>query len=149
MALTLTQLKALLDPEEPNYAQLEKQLTPGDVPNLLTLIKNADAMLASKAAYALTLIHDASAVQALGDAAVSPHDIVRVASAAGLRNMKGLAVSPVAERLLSDMDAGVRKSAIRAAQELQLQELTPRLEAIANQDPETGLRALARDALRR
>ena len=149
MALTMTQLRSLLDVDEPNYSTLAGLLSRDDIPNLEKLVQGNDAMLASKAAYAITLIDDAAAVRALDVAVSSPRDTVRVASAAGLRNLSGFDVTAVAERLLSDSDVGVRKSAIKSAQALGIDALRPKLEALANTDPEPGIRALAKEALRR
>ena len=147
MALTTTQLRALLDPDEPDYEHIRNALDPGDVPGLLALVNGPDPMLASKATYALSLIHDPAAVKALEVAAASPHEIVRVASASGLRNLGGLEVTPVAEQLLADADPGVRKYAIQSAGALHLQQLMPRLRDIARNDREPGLRELAQEAL--
>lgn len=147
MALSTTQLRALLDPDEPDYARIKGLLGPGDVQGLLALVNGPDPMLASKATYAISLIHDPAAVKALEEAAQSPHEVVRVASASGLRNLGGLKVEQVAGRLLADQDPGVRKLAIKTAGLLKLKPLTPKLQEISKNDREPGLRALAQEVL--
>ncbi len=147
MALTMEQLHSLLDPDEPNYVKAAAVLAPDDVPGLLDLVRGADPMLGSKAAYAISLIQDAAAVPAMDTAASSAHDVVRIAAAAALRNLVGLAVEPVAERLLGDADVGVRRSAIKSVRSLKLAALKPRLQSLADRDPDPGIRALASDAL--
>ncbi len=147
MALSMNQLRELLDPDEPDYQLIRNALDPSDVPQLLALVNGPDPMLASKATYALSLIHDPAAVKALEIAAVSPHEIVRVASASGLRNLGGLEVTPVAERLLADADPGVRKFAIQTAGALRIQQPESKLQDIARNDREPGLRELAEEAL--
>ena len=147
MALSATELRSILDSEEPDYKQLAAVLQPDDLPQLVELVGGADAMLASKAAYAITLVHDESALQALNTAAASRFETVRLASAAGLKNMRGFDVTSVAQQLLADADVGVRKLAIKSAKTLGVSALTPTLEALANNDSVPGIRELATDAL--
>jgi hypothetical protein len=148
MGLTMAQLRTLLDPDEPQYAQMRTLLAPDDIPNLVSIAQGIDPMLASKAAYAVTLIQDQAAVQALGDIAASPHEVVRVASAAGLVNLRGQDVSAVADQLLNDDDAGVRTSAIKAARRLKLPSLEPRLRSMADSDPVPAVRSIAEETLK-
>jgi hypothetical protein len=147
MALTTTQLRSLLDPDEPDYKKLAALLHPDDLPLLSDLVQGEDAMLAAKAAYAITLVHDDSALQALDVAAASRFEIVRVAAAGGLKNLRGFDVQNVAEQLLADADTGVRKQAIKSAKTLGMSALAPALQALASNDSEPGIRALAADAL--
>ncbi len=147
MALSATELRSILDSDEPDYKQLAAVLQPDDLPQLVELVGGADAMLASKAAYAITLVHDESALQALDTAAASRFATVRLALAAGLKNMRGFDVTSVAQQLLADADVGVRKLAIKSAKTLGVSALTPALEALASNDSEPGIRALATDAL--
>ena len=147
MALTMTQLRSMLNAEEPNYSTLTGVLSRDDLFNLEKLVQENDAMLAPKAAYAITLIDDAAAVRAIDTAAASARDTVRLASAAGLANLSGFDVTAVAERLLSDADVGVRKLAVKSVHGLRIDALKPKLEALAARDPEPGIRSLAKRAL--
>jgi hypothetical protein len=104
-------------------------------------------MLASKAAYCISLVHDVAALSALESAAASPIEAVRVASAAGLKNLRGFDVKDVAERLLADADVGVRKLAIKSAASLGVSDFEPTLRELAARDAEPGIRSLAQSAL--
>lgn len=147
MALTLNQLRTLLDPDEPNYTQIRALLQPDDVPNLEALATGADLMLATKATYALSLIGTLPARDALERIAATGPGDVRIAVAAGLPNLHGLDVSALTARLLGDPDLSVRKGAIKAAHALKLTALAPRLQSIAASDNVPALRQLAKDAL--
>ena len=147
MALTTEQLRALLDPDEPNYATMATLLAPDDIPGLTALVNGKDAMLASKAAYAMTLIPDAAVLESVKSAAASSSAAVRVAFAAGLRNLGGYDVDGVVLQLLDDQDAGVRKTATRTAGLLDSPGLRAKLRSVAEQDPEPGIRAIAKRAL--
>jgi HEAT repeat protein len=82
-------------------------------------------------------------------AAASPHETVRIAAAAGLRNLAPAQAAPTVERLLDDQDAGVRKLALRAVTDLGMSSLEPKVESMAANDPEEALRQLADQGLRR
>jgi HEAT repeat protein len=75
--------------------------------------------------------------------------VVRVAAAAGLRNLAGPQAARLAERLLDDGDAGVRKVALNAVGRLGLTTLAAKVRSMASGDAETALRAVARQALER
>ncbi|HSK03704.1 MAG TPA: hypothetical protein VK932_20770, partial [Kofleriaceae bacterium] len=131
MALTMNQLRTLLDPDEPSYAQIRALLQPDDVANLEALATGPDLMLATKAAYALSLIGTLPARDALERLAAAGPGDVRIAVAAGLPNLRGLDVSALAARLLGDPDLSVRKGAIKATRALKLTVLAPRRQNIA------------------
>jgi HEAT repeat protein len=147
MALTMNQLRTLLDPDEPNYTQIRALLQPDDVPNLEALATGPDLMLASKAAYALSLIGTLPARDALARLAAAGPLQVRIAVASGLPNLRGLDVSALVTHLLADPDFNVRKGAIKASRALKLTALAPRLQTIAASDQVPALRQLAADAL--
>jgi len=147
MALTGMQLRALLDPDEPNYSTMATLLGPDDLPGLTELVNGPDPMLASKAAYAMTLIPDASTIAAVKAALPSLHDVVRIAFAAGLPNLGEHDVEGVALQLLEDTDTGVRKIATRTAGLLDRPALVAKLRSMAERDPEAGIRALAKKAV--
>ena len=147
MALSTEQLRALLDPEEPNYATMATLLAPDDIPGLNALVNGSDPMLASKAAYAMTLIPDTAVLETVKAAADNPSPVVRIAFAAGLRNLGGYDVDGVVMRLLDDEDAGVRKTATSTAGLLESPALKAKLRSVAEEDPEPGIRAMAKRAL--
>lgn len=114
MATTMEQVRAILDPEEPDYSK-GSELGPDAVPHLRTLVNGDDQMLASKAAYLASLIKADDAADVVADAARSPTEAVRVAAAAAARNLPAAKASSVLEPLVTDSDPGVRKVARDAA----------------------------------
>jgi len=147
MALAADELRALLNTYEPDFRKLAALLQADDLTQLSELVQGDDRLLAARAAYAITLVHDESAIAALDTAASSPVDTVRIAAASGLKHLKGFDVTELAQRLLADADLGVRKLAIRSAKELGIDALKPALQEVASKDAEPGLRALAHEAL--
>jgi HEAT repeat protein len=147
MEPTLQQIIAMLDVDEPNYAALSV-LGPEAVPHLRTLVAEENDGLAAKAAYLASLIDDPEAIEVLKAAAESSSDVVRVAAAAGLRNLAPDLAAPMVSRLLDDPDVGVRKLAIQDVSRLGLRDLEGKVDEIANKDPEETLRSLAAEQLR-
>jgi hypothetical protein len=78
MAITLEQVRALLDAEEPNYAALAR-LGPEILPHLRTLIAGGDEYFATKAASLVSRINDDRATAVLRDAANHASPRVRLA----------------------------------------------------------------------
>ncbi len=113
MAVTESEVRKHLDPEEPNYPAAAAALGAEALPVLERLVRASDPLLASKAAYLASLIPDPAAARVLEVAAASREATVRVAAAAGARQRPELAAA--LESLLIDQDAGVRKVAERAA----------------------------------
>jgi hypothetical protein len=110
MATTMEEVRAVLDPEEPDY-QKGAELGPDAIPHLQTLVNGDDAMLASKAAYLASLIKSDASADVVRDAAHSKVEAVRVAAAAAARNLPSAKASEVLEELVGDDDPGVRKVA--------------------------------------
>jgi hypothetical protein len=121
MAVTEQQVRAHLDPEEPNYPAAA-QLGPDALPVLEQLVRGPDPLLASKAAYLAALIPHENASRVLEAAAKSSDVTVRVAAAAGLRRLPDAAES-LAMDLVDDHDEGVRKVALRSVKD----KMTPRV----------------------
>ena len=142
MAVTLEQVRQLLEAEEPD-AKFVARLGPQIVPHLKTLITGADSELAVKAAYVATLINDDSAVELLKEAARSPSPLVRVAVASGLRNVTRPGGTAVMMALLDDRDTGVRKLAIKASAASGNPTVLAKLDALSRSDPSPALRTLA------
>src|SRR5687767_14479472 len=105
MSITMEEVRAVLDPEEPDYAQAAR-LGPDAVPHLETLVRGTDRMIASKATYAASLINDSRAVSVINTATRSNFPEVRVAAAAGARNLATPLAADVLLALIDDHDFG-------------------------------------------
>jgi HEAT repeat protein len=110
MAVTMKQVRAALDPEEPDYEKAA-QLGPEALPHLEKLVNSGDTMLASKAAYLAGLIKAPKSADVVATAAHSSDPAVRVAAAATASNLSPSAASDVLVDLVADPDPGVRKVA--------------------------------------
>jgi len=143
MATTEAQVRAYLDPEEPNYTAAAAALGPEALPVLEALVQDADPLLASKAAYLVSLIPDARAARVLEQAAQSPHPTVRVAAAAGLQKQPDVA-DETAVDLMTDQDPGVRKVAAKAGRARMTSALRERIAERASSDRDPNRRATAR-----
>ena len=141
MAVTMQQVLARIDKDEPDYARAAK-LGRGALPHLRQIVEADDPMLASKAAYLASLIGGADAIELLDHAASRKEPEVRVAVAHALRNTKD-APPKLLERLLGDEDAGVRKLALRSAGQLRMAEVRDTIGTIAKKAPEKFLRTAA------
>jgi HEAT repeat protein len=148
MPITMQQVLARLDTDEPDYAALAT-LGPEAVPHLKVLVRSDDPGIASKAAYLASMIESDESTDVVEAASASPHESVRVAAAAGMRNLAPAQAGPWVERLLDDNDAGVRKQALQAAAALGMSGLEPKVKKMAASDPEKGLRQLAKQGLQR
>jgi HEAT repeat protein len=113
MAVTMKDVRAALDPEEPDYPKAAK-MGAGALPHLEVLVSSGDMMLASKAAYLASLIKGAKSADIVRAAAQSDEPAVRVAAAAAASNLAASGASDVLVELVGDPDPGVRKVA-RAA----------------------------------
>ncbi|GGI48128.1 hypothetical protein BCL57_002808 [Agromyces flavus] len=139
MAVTMKQVRAALDPEEPDYTEVV-QLGPGALKHLQALIASDEPMIASKAAYAAGLFTGDEAREVVRSAAASDDPIVRVAAAASAANLPEEDASVVLAELVADPDEGVRKVARTAVPVNPSEELVARLEEVgtesANEGPE-------------
>jgi hypothetical protein len=142
MAVTMEQVLAELKPDEPEYEQAAERLGPEALPHLLELIARGDPELASKAASLAGFLNTDGSVEALTSAARSAEPVVRVAAAASLRSLSNVPTD-LADSLLLDQDAGVRKWALISIEVARPSGLRDRVRAIAESDPEASLRDLA------
>jgi len=147
MAVTMSEVRAQLMPDEPDYERAAAELGADALPVLRDIVASGDPHLASKAAYLATLIDGAERDEIVAIASESPHDVVRVAVAAGLANQPTAASSDITERLLGDADVGVRKFAARSLASAGTAESRAALERVAESDPEPALRDFARQLL--
>jgi hypothetical protein len=117
MVVTKQQVIDMLNADEPNYPEAAK-LGPDALPHLDTLVKTADPLLASKATYLASLIQGEQSLDVLRAAAQSNHPEVRVAAAAGARNLSITVVKDILLKLLTDEDIGVREEALNSLKKL-------------------------------
>jgi len=143
MPITMQQILARLDTDEPEYAALAA-LGPEAIPHLKVLVRSDDPGIAAKAAYLATLINTDESADIMEAASASPHETVRVAAAAGMRNLTAAKAGPWVERLLDDSDPGVRKQALQTISALDLN-VDPKVAKISTSDPEKELRVMAKN----
>ncbi|MGW5667373.1 HEAT repeat domain-containing protein [Micromonospora sp. NPDC003776] len=126
MAVSENQVRALLEPDEPNYVAAT-ELGPEAIPHLEAFVRGADPMLASKAAYLAGLIPGEHSPEVVKLAARHGDPIVRVAAASATRNMPTTAANDILVGLVTDMDPGVRRVARSSVPEEPSEELSQRL----------------------
>jgi len=143
MAVTMKQVRAALEPEEPNYDRAAK-LGADALPHLGRLVRGDDAMLASKAAYLAGLIDSDKSPAVLEQAAESDVPAVRVAAAAAVQHLSA-DVPELFDRLLSDDDAGVRRSALKSVASAKPQGVQAKVNELASGDATEHVRDLARE----
>jgi|GraSoiStandDraft_27_1057306.scaffolds.fasta_scaffold168676_2 S-adenosylmethionine:diacylglycerol 3-amino-3-carboxypropyl transferase len=147
MAVTAEQVRAVLAPEEPDYAAAAA-LGADALPHLSQLITGDNLEFAVKAASLASQIPDDRSVDVALMAAQSPHVLVRVAVAAGLPSLTGHPIQPVVATLLNDADRGVRRLALEAARPvLDDPEVLGMVQRAATRDPAPEIRGQARELL--
>lgn len=112
MVITLGQVLSILDIDEPRYSMVGK-LGSEALPHLETLVRTAEPMLASKAAFMAGLIDHDRSVSILMTAAQSKDAMVRMAAAGGCRYIRLPRINDVLNRLKNDEDIGVRNKALK------------------------------------
>jgi hypothetical protein len=142
MPVTIEQVRAALDPEEPDYEQAA-QLGPEALPHLEELVGETDALLASKATYLASLIEDPHSKDILRRAAASDRAEVRAAAAGGASNLSADEASDVLEPLLNDRDVGVRKVALKSVPEEASSELRATVQSLSETDSSLAIRELS------
>jgi hypothetical protein len=139
MAVTEQQVRAYLEPEEPNYSAAA-QLGPDALPVLEQLVRGPDPLLASKAAYLAALIPHENAARVLEAAAKSGDVTVRVAAAAGLRRMPQVSENIMMD-LVDDLDEGVRKVALKSIKGKMTPKVRGKVQERASREHNPALRA--------
>jgi HEAT repeat protein len=147
MSVTLEQVRAHLNPDEPDYHAAAK-LGPDAVPHLMGLVQSGDQTIAPKAAYLASLIPSAGSLAVLEAAARSNDPVVRVAAAGALPNLKAVP-DPLVDLFLNDSDFGVRKVTLESIAALRIPNVKTKLQRIAKQDSQVLLRQLASQILGR
>lgn len=145
MAVTRDQVKAALDPEEPDYAKAAKQLGAEALPHLEEMIGGSDTSLAAKAAYLAGLIGGERSAPAVAKAARSGQATVRIAAAAAAAHLPAEHSDAVLLQLVDDADRGVQKVALRSAPTQMSTALRSRVSAV-RQALATGAPSKARGA---
>jgi hypothetical protein len=153
MSVTLNQVRAHLMPEEPDYAKAAAELGPEALPVLRDLVAGGDTHLGSKAAYLASLLDAPGSADVLLVAAESPHPVVRVAAASGVRHLSAGRedvaddaddpLDEVLDRLLRDDDYGVRKVAVQSLNASRHPKARERLSRVASADPDEKMRGIA------
>lgn len=110
-SVSMQDVRRVLDPEEPDYAAMA-QLGPDSLPHLRTLVEGDDPMLASKSAYAASLLEGDQGQDVILTAARSDDPVLRVAAAGAAVNLPAASAAGVLVGLAADGDAGVRKVAL-------------------------------------
>jgi HEAT repeat protein len=146
MAVNMKQVRAALDQEEPNYDEAAK-LGPDALPHLRRLVGADDALLASKAAYLAGVIDADKSPAVLDQAAQSEEPVVRVAAAAAAQHLSAEAPE-LFQRLLSDDDPGVRRSALKSVGSAKPEGVREKVEQLATGDAADHVRELARKTAR-
>ena len=151
MPVTMQQVRAQLDRDEPDYPAAAR-LGPEALPHLRQLAQGADPMLASKAVYLASLIGTDQSVTIVNEAAAKPDPIVRAAAAGAVRNLDR-APNQLLNSLLNDQDAGVRKVALRSIEASEPSSLPPdvatNVRDMSVNDPNPHLRQLAGGVINR
>ena len=148
MTVTMHQVRAFLDSEEPDYVRAA-QLGVDALPHLQSLIEGSDIILASKAVSLAGMIESDQSSAVLEVAAQSLFSDVRVAAAASARYLPQRSSGRILTILSNDDDAGVRLIALKSIALLDAQEFLPRLELLSNTDPNETVREFARKILTR
>ena len=139
MAVTMKDVRAALDPEEPDYAKAAK-MGQEALPHLETLVSSGDAMLASKAAYLASLIKGTKSADIVRTAAQRDEPAVRVAAAAAASNLAPAGASDVLAELVGDPDPGVRKVARASVPGKPTAKLSRRLKDLGDEGEAAGER---------
>jgi hypothetical protein len=132
MAVTMNDVRAALDPEEPDYSKAAK-MGANALPHLEVLVSSGDTMLASKAAYLASLIKGSKSVDIVRAAARHDDPAVRVAAAAAASNLAASGASDVLVELVGDPDPGVRKVARAAVPGKPTSKLSRRLKELGDE----------------
>jgi HEAT repeat protein len=125
-----------------------KKLGAAAVPFLMDLVQSGDLGLASKATYLAGLIKSKRSAAVLEAAATRNEPVLRVAAAAGIRNLAEVQAERVLDLLKSDPDAGIRKVVLKSAVRFRSPRIVAKLQHMAKTDPEPFVRELAASSVR-
>lgn len=143
MPVSMEQVMAFLDVEEPDYSEGAK-LGADALPHLEAILRSGDRAFASKATYLVGRIAHQRSGEVLQQAAQSQDPVIRVAAAKAARHLPAPAASSVLISLVGDRDVGVRKTALRSVPASASPDLRLRLRALVEQEESPTLRELSR-----
>jgi hypothetical protein len=147
MAVDMEQVRAALDPDEPDYSRAAKQLGAEALPHLEKIIGGSEISLAAKAAYLAGLIGGEQAAPAVAKAARSSQAPVRIAAAAAAQHLPDESRESVLLQLVDDADHGVQKVAVRSAPLMMSDTLRSRVTAVSQDlQPAAPAKAKAKKA---
>ena len=146
MSVTMNDVLAYLEPDEPNYAQAAK-LGPDALPYLKEIIDKPDVMLASKAAYLVSLIKSDKSISILEHAARNKEPIVRIAVASGIRNISERDANILLDEFIEDKDVGVRKVTLKSVAKFKSDLISSKVQKLLESDPEPSIRELASNVI--
>jgi HEAT repeat protein len=142
MSVTMEQVLSYLGPEEPNYVEAAK-LGPNALPFLKEIINRSDVMLASKAAYLVSLIKSDESVSILEHTAQNKDPIIRIAVASGIRNLSDKDAGVLLDRFIQDKDNGVRQVTLKSVAKFKSDLIKSKVQKFIESDPESAIRELA------
>jgi HEAT repeat protein len=148
MPVTFEEVRAALEPEEPNYSAARK-FGPEALPHLQKLVTEDNPMLAAKAAYLASLIGGEGSHPVVASATASEHPAVRAAAAAAAQNLRSEVTNEFLVKLITDPDLGVRHQALQMVPMDMSPELRTHVERIAEGEANPVLLAASRKALGR
>jgi hypothetical protein len=147
MPMTEDELRIALDNEEPQYAALAARLDASDVPRLRKLATGDDMARATKAVYLASLVEQDEAHDIVVEAARSPKELMRIASATALPNLPIAKREIAADTLIDEANPAVAKLVLRAV-DVRSTRLAPKIRALEARSPHAELKTLARETLR-
>jgi len=142
MPTNMNEVLAYLEPDEPNYA-LAAKLGPDALPFLKEIIDKQDVMLASKAAYLVSLIKSDESISILEYAARKKDPTIRVAVASGIRNISEKDANILLDKFIEDQDIGVRKVTLKSVAKFKSKSIISKVQKLLKSDPEPSIRKLA------
>ena len=140
--MTEQELRQALDNEEPQYPELAAQLDASDVPKLRAIAEGSDVGRATKAVYLASLLDFGDAPEIVVKAAHSPTELVRIASATGLRNLPAKARDRAADLLIDEANPAIAKMVLRAV-DVDSPVLGPKIRALKERTQFREIRDLA------
>lgn len=148
MSITMQDVRAWLDADEVDYPRA-KRLGSAAIPFLMELVQGGDLGLASKATYLASLIKSGQSAAVLERAAARNEPVLRVAAAAGIRNLPEVQAERVLDLLRNDPDAGIRKVMLKSADRFRSPQVAAKLQQMAETDPEPFIRELAASTVKK
>ena len=130
MAVDMEQVRAALEPEEPDYPRAAKTLGADALPHLEKIITGDQTGLAAKAAYLAGVIGTDKCLPAMQKAAASGQAAIRIAAAAAARHLPDEYRDSLVLQLVDDGDAGVQKVALNSAPAAMSDALKARVESL-------------------